>query len=133
MQSETAVAKSSTRRVPELSLNSYISGTAAQKEAFISDFFNGLKDYGFIVLKDHPISDELLNRAYAQVKKFYELPVATKTQYALKDKGFQRGYTPFGQENAKGSPVKDLKEFWHVGREEGHRYGDQYPPNVLAR
>jgi isopenicillin N synthase-like dioxygenase len=133
MQVETnTVTKPSgtARKVPELSLNAYISGSPAQKQAFIEDFAGGLKDYGFIVLKDHPISDELLNRAYALVKKFYDLPVETKNKYALKDQGFQRGYTPFGQENAKGSPVKDLKEFWHVGREEGHRYGEQYPTNV---
>lgn len=130
LQSEKAVQKSSLRKVPELSLNSYISGSPAEKQKFVADFYAGLVDYGFIVLKDHPISDELLNRAYTLVREFYSLPVDTKTKYALKDKGFQRGYTPFAQENAKNSPVKDLKEFWHVGREEGHRYGDQYPLNV---
>ena len=120
------------RKVPELSLNSYIDGSPSEREKFITQFFEGLKDYGFIVLKDHPISSELLNRAYSLVKKFYDLPVATKSQYALKDKGFQRGYTPFGQENAKNSPVKDLKEFWHVGREltPGHRFENTYPQNI---
>lgn len=120
------------RKVPELSLNAYIDGSPADKSEFISDFFNGLKDYGFIVLKDHPISDELLNRAYFLVKKFYDLPVETKKQYALNDKGFQRGYTPFGQEHAKNAKVSDLKEFWHVGREltPGHRYESTYPPNI---
>lgn len=131
-QTETIRQAKPTRKVPELSLNAYIDGTPAQRNAFITDFFNGLKEYGFIVLKDHPISNDLLNRAYALVKDFYALPVETKTKYALKDKGFQRGYTPFAQENAKNSPVKDLKEFWHVGREltPGHRYEQQYPPNV---
>lgn len=120
------------RKVPELSLNTYIDGTADERAEFISEFFNGLKDYGFIVLKDHPISDELLNRAYSLVQKFYQLPVETKNQYALKEAGFQRGYTPFGQEHAKNAPVKDLKEFWHVGREltPGHRYESNYPKNV---
>ncbi len=139
LTTESAAAKvsaahksSSGRKVPELSLNSYIDGSPSDKQAFIAEFFNGLKDYGFIVLRDHPISDELLNRAYALVKKFYALPVETKTKYALKDKGFQRGYTPFAQENAKNSPVKDLKEFWHVGRELtlGHRYESLYPANI---
>ncbi len=125
-------SSSSSRKVPELSLNSYIDGSPADKNQFISEFFNGLKDYGFIVLKDHPISDELLNRAYALVKNFYDLPVDTKSKYALKDKGFQRGYTPFGQEHAKNAKVSDLKEFWHVGREltPGHRYEANYPKNI---
>lgn len=120
------------RRVPELSLNHYIEGTATERSRFIEDFFVGLKDYGFIVLKDHPISHDLLNQAYSLVERFYSLPTETKTKYALKDKGFQRGYTPFGQEHAKDAPVMDLKEFWHVGRdlEPGHRYEEIYPKNI---
>ncbi|HRK08099.1 MAG TPA: 2-oxoglutarate and iron-dependent oxygenase domain-containing protein [Pseudobdellovibrionaceae bacterium] len=120
------------RRVPELSLNSYIEGTATDRQRFIDDFFHGIKDYGFIVLKDHPIPTPLLNSAYALLEQLFALPVDVKLKYALKEQGFQRGYTPFGQEHAKDSPVMDLKEFWHVGRDlpEGHRYQSIYPANV---
>lgn len=34
------------------------------------------------------------------------------------ENGGQRGYTKFGVENAKGSKHKDLKEFYHAGREQ---------------
>jgi isopenicillin N synthase-like dioxygenase len=120
------------RKVPELSLNDYIDGSANDKTKFINDFWVGLKDYGFIVLKDHPVSDALLNRAYELVAEFFTQPVEKKQKYALKDNGFQRGYTPFGTEHAKNAQVKDLKEFWHVGRDlpKGHRYESLYPPNV---
>jgi isopenicillin N synthase-like dioxygenase len=120
------------RKVPELSLNSYIEGSATDQARFTDEFFSGLKDYGFIVLKDHPIPHQLLNQAYENVERFFALPTDAKLRYALKDKGFQRGYTPFGQEHAKDAPVMDLKEFWHVGRDlpEGHRYEDIYPKNV---
>ncbi len=132
LRPKTSTTFESTRKVPELSLNSYIEGSEQDRARFIDEFFNGLKDYGFIVLKDHPISDALLNKAYALVEEFYSLPVETKIKYALKDQGFQRGYTPFGQEHAKNAPVKDLKEFWHVGREltPGHRYEAFYPKNI---
>lgn len=130
--SQAALSNHPVRRVPELSLNSYIEGSNVDRTKFIDDFFLGLKDYGFIVLKDHPISHQLLNQAYEIVERFYALPVETKLKYALKDQGFQRGYTPFGQEHAKDAPVMDLKEFWHVGRdlEAGHRYESIYPQNI---
>ena len=120
------------RRVPELSLNTYIDGAPAEKAKFVEEFFSGLKDYGFIVLKDHPISDALLNQAYELVARFFTEPVTVKNKYALKDQGFQRGYTPFGQEHAKDAKVSDLKEFWHVGRDlaPGHRYESLYPKNI---
>lgn len=128
----TSEGSTNVRRVPELSLNSYIEGSRTDRQRFIDNFFMGLKDYGFIVLKDHPVPDSLINKAYEMVATFFALPVEAKMKYALTDKGFQRGYTPFGQEHAKDSPVMDLKEFWHVGRDlpEGHRYSDIYPRNI---
>lgn len=129
---ENAGASDVLRRVPELSLNSYIEGSQTDRYRFIDNFFSGLKDYGFIVLKDHPIPDALLNNAYALLEELFALENEQKMKYALKENGFQRGYTPFGTEHAKDSPVMDLKEFWHVGRDlpEGHRYASTYPKNV---
>lgn len=105
------------RKVPTLSLSDYTSGDAAKKEKFVQDLFHGIKDYGFIILKDHGVRTQLLAQAYDVLKKFYELPEAKKLEYVSKSGGGQRGYTPFGKEHAKDSPVMDLKEFWHVGRE----------------
>lgn len=120
------------RKVPELSLNSYIQGSNTDRQRFIDNFYSGMKDYGFIVLKDHPIPDALLNNAYSMLEELFALDNETKMKYALKENGFQRGYTPFGQEHAKNSQVMDLKEFWHVGREleSHHRYASIYPANI---
>lgn len=120
-----------TRQVPTLSLRSYTEGTEAEQMRFIENLYAGLKDYGFIVLKDHDVSQQLLDQAYTLLEKFYALPVETKMKYG-KVAGGQRGYTPFGKEHAKDSPVMDLKEFWHVGREvpASHKFAKYYPNNV---
>lgn len=119
-------------KVLELSLAAYTQGTNTDRQKFIDDLYTGLKDLGFIVLVDHPISENLLNKAYALSEEFFNLPTNIKNKYSLKDNGFQRGYTPFGTEHAKDSPVGDLKEFWHVGRNLalGHKYEAQYPKNI---
>ncbi|MDB5384362.1 MAG: isopenicillin synthase family oxygenase [Planctomycetaceae bacterium] len=119
------------RQVPTLSLNSYTTGTAAERTRFIDQLYSGIKDYGFIVLQDHNVSRTLLDHAYTLLQEFYALPVETKLKYAGVSGG-QRGYTPFGKEHAKDSPVMDLKEFWHVGREipENHRFASYYPANI---
>jgi isopenicillin N synthase-like dioxygenase len=118
--------------VPELRLNQYIEGDAKDKAQFVEDLFRGLKHYGFIVLKDHPIPLPLLNKAYELSEKLFSLPVDTKKSYVAKVGGGQRGYTPFGKEHAKDAKVPDLKEFWHVGRElrEDHDFFDEYPQNL---
>lgn len=119
------------RKVPELSLLSYVNGTTADKIKFVDDITRGLKDYGFIILKDHTIEQKKIDRAYELVKTFFALPLETKLKYKL-DNGGQRGYTPFKTEHAKDNKNPDLKEFWHVGREllATSQYKGVYPENA---
>ena len=74
-------------------------------------FCQSLKTTGFAVVTDHPISSELVNRVYAKWAEFYASPA--KFDYTFKPES-QAGYFPFRSENAKDSPIKDLKEFFHV-------------------
>lgn len=119
-------------KVPELSLRAYTQGSSQDKQDFVDQLFAGLREYGFIVLRDHPIDVRLLHRAYALSEKLFQLPLATKQKYVSKDGGNQRGYTPFGKEHAKNSKIGDLKEFWHVGREVAsqHRLKRFFPDNI---
>lgn len=120
------------RQVPELSLLSYVNGTNNDKTKFVNDLFTGLKDYGFIILKDHIVDQKLCDNAYEMVHEFFSLPEATKLKYVSADGAGQRGYTGFGKEHAKDSKYADLKEFWHVGREipAGHKFEKYYPANI---
>src|SRR3989338_10460397 len=120
------------RKVPELSLLSFVNGTANDKAKFVDNLFVGLKDYGFIILTDHVVDDKICKAAYEKIHEFFQLDHATKMKYVCKEGGGQRGYTDFGVEHAKNNPYPDLKEFWHVGREvnEDHRFFKFYPRNV---
>lgn len=118
--------------VPELSLREYTHGTEQEKLRFSDRLFAGLKEYGFIILKDHPIEVDLLRQAYRLSEELFRLPTDRKSAYISKAGGGQRGYTPFGQEHAKNSQHPDLKEFWHVGRDlpESHRLKSYFPDNI---
>lgn len=119
-------------QVPELSLRDYISGDETKRTKFINDLFAGLKYFGFIILKDHPVQTDLLIEAYRLSQQLFALPDAIKKNYVSPDGGGQRGYTPFGKEHAKYTSVPDLKEFWHVGRElsSDHPLYNEYPKNI---
>lgn len=118
------------RKVPELNLYDYMEGESAKKTEFIEKLFEGLKDYGFIVLTGHPISEDLLNQSYKMSEELFELSEETKKGYSMPENGFQRGYTPFGVEHAKDSKIADLKEFWHVGREGDKDLENFWPAEV---
>ncbi len=115
--------------VPELSFSKYTEGSPEEKSKFIQDLFEGLKYYGFIILKDHPISTDKLDLAYKKSAELFSLDIEKKKKYNV---GNNRGYTPFGVEHAKDSDSPDLKEFWHVGRElpSSSALIDAYPNNV---
>ncbi|OIQ16469.1 MAG: oxidoreductase [Bacteriovorax sp. MedPE-SWde] len=119
------------RKVPEISLLSYINGDSADQIKFVDQLMYGLKEYGFIILNEHSVDQAKVDEAYKMVKEFFALPIDTKNKYAGV-MGGQRGYTPFGMEHAKGNPNPDLKEFWHVGRELAatSQYKGVYPENV---
>lgn len=119
------------RAVPRLSLLDYLSKDEDKKKRFIEDLFSGLKEYGFIILKDHPIDQSKVDRAYELNHRFFQLPIETKEKY-IANNGGQRGFTPFKQEHAKDSEHPDLKEFWHVGREltKDSSYHGVYPENL---
>ena len=75
-----------------------------------AQFTRSLHSTGFAVVRNHPIATDLIERLYAEWKGFFASE--TKHDY-LFDKVKQDGFFPFKTENAKDSPVKDLKEFYH--------------------
>lgn len=78
---------------------------------------DGMRQTGFIVIRNHTIPQDKVMAVEAASKAFFALPERVKRGYAMPDSHFQRGYSPFGQESAKGRDAPDLKEFWHVGRD----------------
>lgn len=123
---------SEVRKVPELNLIDYLEGTALEKQRFVDNFYNGLVDYGFIVLNPHDFDFDLVDTNYQIFKDFFALPTEIKEKYNIQDGG-RRGYVPMLQEHAKNNDKPDLKEFWHVGRNvpKDHPLYAEYGDNVV--
>ena len=101
-------------------------------DGFARKLGRSFEDYGFAIIADHGIPDELIHRAEEKAKAFFALPEEVKRKYLIQGGGGARGYTPFGIETAKGAQAHDLKEFWHVGRDlpPGHKFRGHMPDNV---
>ena len=70
-----------------------------------------LKNTGFAVIQNHPISKSLISSIYNEWKSFFK----SKAKYNYPfHKIKQDGYFPYLSENAKGNKAKDLKEFYHI-------------------
>lgn len=82
-----------------------------------------LRDTGFAVITDHPISIQDIDAAYDGWRDFFTSD--DKTMFRAEPPHMD-GFFPLRSENAKDAPIKDLKEFYHVYP------GGQLPPAVTA-
>lgn len=115
-------------QVPTLSL----ADEARDPDAFAAAFGGSFERFGFAVVADHGVPQDVIDRAWAMTEAFFALPEEEKRRYHVAGGGGARGYTPFKTEIAKGAEHVDLKEFWHVGRElaHDHRFADDMAPNI---
>jgi len=121
--------------IPSVDLADFLSDDPSVKQKFITEIGKAYEDIGFVALKNHFLSDRLVEQLYSDVEKFFQLPVDTKRSYERPEIGGQRGYVSFGKEHAKGKKEGDLKEFWHFGQEVSNDadLDEKYPDNVIVK
>src|SRR5579864_4443974 len=90
-------------------------------------FAQSLKETGFAVVKNHPISADLIAEVYAEWRRFFASEDKQRYLFGEGQDGCQDGYFPYQSENAKYTAVKDLKEFFHY-----YDWG-QYPDSLSDR
>lgn len=122
------------QNIPSVDLRDFLSDDPVRKQKFVNEIGKAYEEIGFVALKGHFLSDELVENLYTEVRDFFNLPVETKSKYEVPGIGGQRGYVSFGKESAKGRKTGDLKEFWHFGQyvENDPKLEAEYPANVTV-
>lgn len=115
-------------QVPTLSLATQ----TTDPDGFARSFGESFSRFGFAIVADHGIPQDLIDRAWAETAALFALPEEEKRGYFVPGGAGARGYTPFKTEIAKDAKAVDLKEFWHVGRElpADHPYASVMAPNI---
>ncbi len=120
--------------IPSVDLSEFLSGDVVKKNQFIQSLGKAYEEVGFVAVKNHGISDDLIADLYKYVQQFFSLPLDQKKKYDIKGLAGQRGYTSFGKEHAKGSEAPDLKEFFQYGQIARDNFTDEiYADNVLVK
>ncbi|MEM8899419.1 MAG: 2-oxoglutarate and iron-dependent oxygenase domain-containing protein [Bacteroidota bacterium] len=124
----------SMNHIPKVDLDNYTKGDAAQRAAFVKELGDSFSDIGFAIVKNHGVSQDLIDNAYSSFISFFDLPEGVKDKYEIPGLSGQRGYTSKGKEHAKNSNVGDLKEFYHIGQtvEGDDPIKELYPDNVFV-
>ncbi len=121
--------------IPSVDLADFLSDDPKRKQKFVDEIGKAYEEIGFVSLRNHFLSDSLVDELYKEVKNFFSLPLEVKKEYEIEGLGGQRGYVSFGKEHAKGKTEGDLKEFWHFGQEPtaDANLSDKYPKNVQVK
>lgn len=85
------------------------------------------QEFGFVYLTDHGVPEKTIEDNFQACRAFFALPDEIKRKYRDSDRVRARGYTP-----ASDYKARDVKEFWHFGRElpAGHtKYREVMPDN----
>lgn len=119
-------------QIPSLDLADFTGEDPAKKKKFVADLGAAYHNIGFVAVRNHYLTDELTERLYAVIKKFFTLTDSIKQRYEIPGLAGQRGYIGKGKEHAKGRNTGDLKEFYHIGQEveDDDPIKKEYPANV---
>lgn len=118
--------------IPVVDLDDFLKGYPDKKKVFVENLGKAFEEVGFVSVKNHGISGDLIDELYKNVQEFFSLPLVEKEKYDIPELAGQRGYTSFGKEHAKGSDAPDLKEFFQYGQivPRDHELKSEYPDNV---
>ncbi|MEZ4390552.1 MAG: 2-oxoglutarate and iron-dependent oxygenase domain-containing protein [Polyangiales bacterium] len=119
------------QQLPVVDVRAFTDGSPSDRAEFVRRFGDALCDLGFVTLDGHGVSPALVQSAFDETARLFDLPDGEKRRWVVPESGGNRGYIPFGKERALGASVSDLKEFWHVGQEGVDDAGrGVYHPNV---
>ncbi len=114
--------------LPIIDIGGLWSKEPSGRHAVAAQLRDACLDKGFFYIRNHGISDRLVQAAFAETERFFALPVAEKTALDKAHSIANRGYEPLqGQTLEPGAPA-DLKEGFYIGPE--HAVDD---PRVRAQ
>jgi isopenicillin N synthase-like dioxygenase len=96
----------SVEEIPILDIAPYLAGEKGGREAVARQLREITETVGFFYLKGHSVPQDLVDRVFAESRRFHALPaeVKAKTPYIVTD-SFRAGYQPSGAERSKTSNV----------------------------
>jgi isopenicillin N synthase-like dioxygenase len=108
--------------IPVIDVGPYLSGLPGALAATAAELGRALREVGFFVIVNHGVSQDLIDRTFAEARRFHAQPMDTKL--ALRMNGHNNGYMMLGRYavwtsgvNANDKP--DLNEAFFIKRERG--------------
>ncbi len=98
-------------QIAVLDLEDFFSNDEEKQKNFVNQLGNSLHTTGFVLIKNHQIPQDKIDKVNESASAFFSLPLEIKQQYS--GVAMNRGYKGFAPERQ--DKIADLQEYWHVG------------------
>ncbi|MCG8545842.1 MAG: 2-oxoglutarate and iron-dependent oxygenase domain-containing protein, partial [Alphaproteobacteria bacterium] len=107
------------QRIPVIDIGPYFGGDARAKRAVAQHIGDACESIGFLVIANHSVARDLIDRAFAAGRQFFDQPAEVKARFKPSDGVIPRGYHALGTRNlAKTLGIEtppDLREQFFIG------------------
>ncbi|MDH3691198.1 MAG: hypothetical protein OEU36_17275 [Gammaproteobacteria bacterium] len=106
-------------KIPVIDFSPFLKGHLARRSEVALQIGHACRDIGFFYLVDHGVPHDLVAHAFAEAKRFFDLPMQVKQEIAIERSPYHRGYFGYGGENLNPAkqPEGDFKEGIKIGRD----------------
>ncbi len=113
---DLSVERADLNSIPVIDVAASVSGDAAGMHATAEAIRKACIDIGFFYVMKHGIATDVIEGAYKQAERFFDLPEETKLRYDINKIKRHRGYVPIGSLSAD-PKIMDLQEGFEIGLE----------------
>jgi isopenicillin N synthase-like dioxygenase len=106
--------------IPVVDIAPFLAGDAAARQRVARDIGAACRHIGFFYITGHGVPQDLVDRVFAEAKRFFAQSTDKKAQIAIERSPCHRGYFALGGENldpAKQKDAGDFKEGVKIGRD----------------
>ncbi|HEX6103400.1 MAG TPA: 2-oxoglutarate and iron-dependent oxygenase domain-containing protein [Alphaproteobacteria bacterium] len=113
-------ARVALEEVPVVDFRPFLSGKEAERKRVALEIGRACRDIGFFYIVNSGVPQQLVDRLFAEAKRFFALPPERKAEIAIERSKCHRGWFALGGENldpAKQKEAGDYKEGIKIGRD----------------
>ncbi|MGY1741372.1 MULTISPECIES: isopenicillin N synthase family dioxygenase [unclassified Blastococcus] len=126
------VAGTDTTALPVVDIRGLGSDDPAERADVGGRLRAACRDTGFFYVTGHAVPPELVDAAFDQARRFFDLPLERKRRAGMDRSAFDRGYEELrGQTLEAGTPA-DLKEGFYLGRDGAAGKRNRWPEDLPA-
>lgn len=107
--------------IPVIDIGGLQSEALSDRQAVARAMGEACSGIGFFYITNHGIAEDLIADTFAQMQRFFDLPLAAKQRVSLAQSGISRGYEAIGLQTFNAGEAPDLKESYYIGVERGDR------------